>query len=92
MNLPAAFLALANFDAPLFSGLFGMIPVVLTVAGPALHAYAPFHRHRIEERVKECEMTETEARWHLIILRVTVPALTLLGLVLLLLKASEMFL
>ncbi len=57
-----------------------LIAVVLLIAGPSLHFYAPRHRLSVEERVRERTMSATEARWHRRFLRFWAPALTVLGL------------
>lgn len=78
--MPAELPWLSALNAPLCDGFFGVFPFVLVVAGPALGAYAPFHRASVEERVKGRRMTAAEARRHLTFLRVASPALFALGL------------
>lgn len=66
------------------------VAIVLTMAGLALHLYLPRHQMSVEERVKDGNMTETEARRQMRFYRWCAPVVTLLGVALLALTLYDL--
>jgi len=62
--------------------LAGAFPLVLLLTGAMLHTFAPHYQMIVEERVKDQQMTETEARRGIRFVRWSAPTMTVLGLVL----------
>ena len=65
--------------SPVLAALPLVAPLVLALAGPALHLYLPRHRDAVEECVKDNEMTDAEARRQMRFYRWSAPILTTLG-------------
>ena len=57
--------------------------ITLTMAGLGLQLYLPRHQMSVEERVKDSQMTEVEARRQMRFYRRCAPTVTLLGVALL---------
>lgn len=72
--------------------LAAAFPLVLLLTGAILHTFAPHHRMIVEERVKDREMSEIEARRQIGFLRWSAPTMTILGALLTTLLVCDLFL
>ncbi len=67
-----------------------LVVVLITLAGVWLRLYLPRHRMSVEEQMKNNKLTETEARRQVKNLETCATAVTLLGLLLLVLVLWDM--
>ena len=73
-----------RFVMPIEQELGLAIAMVLTFAGMVLHWQLPRHRISLEERIKDGELTESQARFRLQVFSWCAPAVTFVGIGLLL--------
>ena len=69
--------------------LAAAFPLVLLLTGALLHTYAPHHQMIVEERVKDRQMSEAEARRQMTFVRWSVPTMVVLGAILAALLVCE---
>jgi hypothetical protein len=80
----------AHVATPLFDEISLVLAILLSMAGLALHLYQPRHQMTVEERVKDSKLTEAEARRQVRFYRLMAPAVTLIGVGLLVLALYDM--